>query len=363
MSDIPNPPFFVVTSSASDNLSALEGMIGQLVTGAGSRPKMEVRKAADNRLLVGVPAVLDRLQALKAQPRPEFTAAFKTPAAPLQLIVAPGPDQHRVLQETFPTFPPPWQQLTGQAISDGIQWAVLSMDMSPALKARLLVESKNDAAAEQLKQIAVTSLNQLAQLPQVQQIIPTAKDLAALVQPVVNGKQVSVTLSEDAKTIEAVMKPLVDAIAAARQNAQRMQSMNNLKQLGMAMHNYHDTYKRFPPAASYDASGKPLLSWRVLILPYIEQKALYDQFKLDEPWDSEHNKKLIPIVVKTYQDPNAGLKPGMTTYLVPVGEGTVFGGKESLRLRDIIDGTSNTLMIVSVTPDRAYPGPSRRICP
>jgi len=67
----------------------------------------------------------------------------------------------------------------------------------------------------------------------------------------------------------------------------------NLKQIALAMHNYHDTYGTFPPHAIYSKDGKPLLSWRVMILPYIEQNNLYQQFHLDEPWDSEHNQKLM----------------------------------------------------------------------
>src|SRR5262245_11036025 len=79
---------------------------------------------------------------------------------------------------------------------------------------------------------------------------------------------------------------------------QRRASANNLKQIGLALHNYHDTYGKLPPAAICDKAGKPLLSWRVAILPFIEQNALYKQFKLDEPWDSEHNKKLAEVLVK-----------------------------------------------------------------
>ena len=69
--------------------------------------------------------------------------------------------------------------------------------------------------------------------------------------------------------------------------------MNNLKQIGLAMHNYHDARGRLPAAYTVDKDGKPLLSWRVLILPYTEEAALYKEFHLDEPWDSEHNKNLI----------------------------------------------------------------------
>src|SRR5262249_34008276 len=74
--------------------------------------------------------------------------------------------------------------------------------------------------------------------------------------------------------------------------ANRKQSQNNLKLIGLAFHNYLSTYGVFPASASFKKGKKPLLSWRVAILPFIEQEALYKKFKLDEPWDSPHNKKL-----------------------------------------------------------------------
>src|SRR5438045_1511259 len=73
----------------------------------------------------------------------------------------------------------------------------------------------------------------------------------------------------------------------------RLTSSNNLKQIALAFHSFHDTYGGMPAAAICDKAGKPLLSWRVAILPWIEEGALYKQFKLDEPWDSKHNKALL----------------------------------------------------------------------
>ena len=72
-----------------------------------------------------------------------------------------------------------------------------------------------------------------------------------------------------------------------------MQAVNNLRQIGLGMHNYHATYNRFPGPAITNDKGDRLLSWRVAILPFIEQQALYEQFHLDEPWDSDHNIKLL----------------------------------------------------------------------
>ncbi|MCR9120515.1 MAG: DUF1559 domain-containing protein, partial [bacterium] len=81
----------------------------------------------------------------------------------------------------------------------------------------------------------------------------------------------------------AAMAP---AVMAARAAARQAQATNNLKQLGLAMHNYHDVYTHFPAAYTADKEGKPLLSWRVHLLPFIEGGALYEKFHLDEPWDS-----------------------------------------------------------------------------
>jgi len=126
--------------------------------------------------------------------------------------------------------------------------------------------------------------------------------------------------------------------------ADLMQSVTNLKELALAMHNYHDNHGTFPPAALHK-DGKPLLSWRVLILPYLEQKDLYDQFKLDEPWDSAHNKKLLEKMPKIFDLGKVKTKPHTTFYQVFAGEGAAFEGADGLQIQDITDGTSNTILI------------------
>jgi hypothetical protein len=148
---------------------------------------------------------------------------------------------------------------------------------------------------------------------------------------------------------------LLPAVQSAREAARRAQSMNNLKQIALAMHNYADTHGGFPPAYVADKDGKPLLSWRVLILPYLEQQALYEQFRLDEPWDSEHNKKLSETAIAVYHDPNGPPTPWMTNYLTVRGEDTAFPGKEGIKFAQITDGTSNTIMLVEVNNSQAVP--------
>jgi hypothetical protein len=123
-------------------------------------------------------------------------------------------------------------------------------------------------------------------------------------------------------------------------------SANNLKQIALALHNYHAVFKQFPPAVVRDKDGKPLYSWRVAILPYLEHDNLYKEFKLDEPWDSPQNIKLLEKMPREYSPAWLETKEPFTTYYqVIVGPGTVFEGPRP-RLRDIPDGASKTLLIV-----------------
>ncbi len=144
---------------------------------------------------------------------------------------------------------------------------------------------------------------------------------------------------------------LLPAVQSAREAARRAQCTNNLKQIGLAMHNHHDVQDGFPALAIVDKTGKPLLSWRVAILPYIEQQALYNKFKLDEPWDSPNNKELLQYMPQTYACPSLlpASGPGMTTYRAFSGKGTLLEPDRLTRMNEVLDGTSNTLMVVEST--------------
>ncbi len=145
---------------------------------------------------------------------------------------------------------------------------------------------------------------------------------------------------------------ILDAISPAR--ASRNSATNHLKQIGLAMQNFHDVRASFPAAQSQDKDGKPLLSWRVTILPLLGQRALFNEFDLDEPWDSPHNKRLIPLMPDVYRVPGSKLAAGKTTYLTLRGENTIFppGGKGTA-IRDVTDGTSYTVMVVEAAEDQA----------
>jgi hypothetical protein len=129
---------------------------------------------------------------------------------------------------------------------------------------------------------------------------------------------------------------------------QRSKSINNLKHIALAFHNYHSANNHFPAAAIMSAENKPLLSWRVAILPYLEGQALYEEFHLDEAWDSPHNKELLAKMPETYAPvvPKDGLPENCTYYQGFNGTGCLFDGDNGQAIQSITDGTSNTLLVV-----------------
>jgi hypothetical protein len=171
-----------------------------------------------------------------------------------------------------------------------------------------------------------------------------------------SGSTVTIRKSSFEALTESI-RSLVKLLQPARYRANHELVMNNLKQLALGMHNFHDHHARFPPQRLVDEKGKPLHSWRVLILPYLGGGQLYNQFRLDEPWDSEHNIKLtaqMPDVFRSPDDSAEMTAVGKTRFVAPLSDNSMFGHRgDSARIRDITDGTSNTLMVVQAATKNA----------
>jgi len=139
---------------------------------------------------------------------------------------------------------------------------------------------------------------------------------------------------------------LPDPPPLRQEDRDRARSKDNLFQIGTALHNYHSKHKTFPPAAIYSKDGKrPLLSWRVAILPFLGEGQLFEQFKRDEPWDSDHNKKLLEQMPRVFAPVGVKAKGPVTFYQAFVGEEAAFQADKGLRLVDFMDGTSNTALV------------------
>ncbi len=154
-------------------------------------------------------------------------------------------------------------------------------------------------------------------------------------------------------------------IGSVFKTPQRVAHENNLKQLVLAMHSYQDAFNRLPPAMICDPAGKPLLSWRVSLLPFLDANALYQRFKLDEPWDSPNNLPLLSQMPRVFALPG---RPGgsKTCYQVFVGPHTPWdaNGRALFNLANMPDGTSNTMLIAEganlvdwTKPDDMHLGP------
>jgi serine/threonine protein kinase len=169
-------------------------------------------------------------------------------------------------------------------------------------------------------------------------------------------------------------------VGKVEESARRMNSLNNIRQLSIGAHNMHSTFDRLPPNAIYDEkTGQPLLSWRVAYLPFMEEGELYKQFRLNEPWDSPHNIKLLDKMPKYLQVQGSKAPAGHTHYQLVTGPGTMFDpgamkpgqpfGKVGMSFVDVIDGTAYTILMIEsakavpwtkpadfeVAPDRPLP--------
>ena len=260
-------------------------------------------------------------------------------------------------------------------IPELVSWIEVSLNLKDGFDFEVTLGGNDAAAAERLKELGERAKKlgrqyietQIAEaLPQSQS--ETDKALAKYIQRIlgrlfdaiqikVENERVNVRLvglNSNFATMGILVALTLPAVQAAREAARRAAATNELREIGLGMHSYANVKREFPARAILDAEGKPLLSWRVAILPYIGEEALYKQFHLDEPWDSPHNRKLVKIMPAAYRNPSLEGE-GNTTFLAIVAPGTIFESPRGLRFRDIRDGLSKTIFVVEADADRAVP--------
>ena len=156
-----------------------------------------------------------------------------------------------------------------------------------------------------------------------------------------------------------VSRVLSAFLQGARTDAQRQQSVNNLKQIGLAIHNYAAANNHLPPPVLYGGStGKVPYSWRVAILPYLEGQDLYNQYNFNEPWDGPNNRKLIDKMPAIYGYPGlTGANQSQPSYFVFTGPETILGKGAEPSFADVFDGTSNTILAVEAKRDIPWTKP------
>lgn len=381
------PPFGVVLrmSKPQDRQTLLPMLLQQTQPATLSNGRPFLRAAAP-----GLPSVmLPNDRTIVIAPEPMLEKMMKPAAADsplLKLLRATPNDRHLTFIATLdpvrgqieaalgqtPPLPPPLERF--KQLPSLVSSLELRVNVTGQFDAEMIFRAANAQNAEQTREMLSsgvalakeTVLVQVAaqlragnqdpvQAATIAYVQRLTEHFATMLEPKLAGNEVTVAakLDANAATSGIAIGLLLPAVQAARAAAQRTSASNNLKQIALAMHNYHDAYVKFPAPAIVDANGKPLLSWRVAILPFIDQQPLYQQFKLDEPWDSPNNRALIAKMPPVYQSPGAQ-NEGKTRYLLPVGKGAMFAQPDAgVRIASITDGTSNTLMTVEAAPDKA----------
>jgi hypothetical protein len=368
LADLPGAGFLVIPCPDESNAAALgrvlrtpeseelQDLLLYLRADPQHHPMSGTRIARIGSAYIVAPgSTVERLRKNRAVPRPELTKAFEAAGNGMaQLVLAPSADQRRIIEEMLPTLSPDFGGGSSKILTRGILWSALGIEASPKLAVRWTVQSQDEASAQALQAWLEHFFQKAAANPVAQRYLPNLKELTGLLKPKASKDQVTLVLSEGEQAAPALLTAfgLVLDIVVGRSDL-----ASHLKQIALAMHNYSDAHKTFPAFASFDKDGRPLLSWRVHILPWLDQEKLYKQFHLDEPWDSEHNKKLIPLIPDVYRSRRlAGKPPGYTSVLGPVGKSLFFtGDQQGIRIQDITDGTSNTIMVVEADPDHAVP--------
>ncbi|MEM8944697.1 MAG: DUF1559 domain-containing protein [Planctomycetota bacterium] len=344
------------------------GMLGLLLSGRPDRFEIErdmrppffpdycaVHKSA----VVGgyTPEQLKQIKASQPAADRDLTEAWNALGlADCGLIVFGDEDSRRVVREMFPALPPPFAKISGELIADRLAWGGIAADLPPRTTLNLIVQADEPATAQSLQQIVRDAMELLKIVPLVQNSLDLDDlvTMTSLIDPEVFESQLTISFDNLLFDLDRLARLVTPSIKSIRQETQRNGRTAKFKQIALGMLNYESARGTYPPRATYSEDGKPLLSWRVHILPYLGLMDLYKKFRLDEPWDSEHNKQLIPLIPDVYVDPDPALarrnSQGNTSFVVPTGPDTLYSGVEAPTLKDLKDGTSNTILLVEVRP-------------
>ncbi len=339
LADVPDDyPFLVVPlggGADAGKLTARLAVLKQLDPGFG------VSRRGD-ALVAGSDRVVKRLEGAKPVRRPDLIDGLGKDAPAARLVVAPTIHTGRILGEVLPELPKELGGGSTRPLSQGLRTLRVDVEAAPRLALRLTAECRDAGMAEALDGMVRRVLGALAANKAVLAAAPKLPELAALWNPKRDGSRL--TLGFDEKAVVGLLGPYVDRLILSERAAR---TAVQLRQVAAATHAYLDRHGTFPAAASYGKAGKPLLSWRVHLLPFLGEEKLYKEFKLDEPWDSPHNKALLAKMPKVYQPHDEALATQhRTTFLAPRGEHLMFPEKRGVSVREVLDGTSNTILLV-----------------
>jgi hypothetical protein len=348
LADVPVRAPVFVARRVDDSKRA--GVLRELQEILGARMRVVVAES-DEAMVAAPREATARLGKRRAAARPELESALAAAGDhAVRVAIVPTDDDRRVVEELMPTLPALVGSVPSTVLTRGVRWLAVGADVDmPALS--ITAQSADESAAREFvagwaKAIAALGEANSPSLP------PLAAALK-VVKPTIAGDRVVVEL--DAARTRAALLAAQAPVRDVQMIYWREQNSNRLKQLGLGALNHESAKGEFPPAYSQDADGKPLLSWRVHILPFIEEVDLWRQFHLDEPWDSPHNRTLIPKMPEMFRSP-ASRHPaseGLSTYREVVGPHTAFPGDKGITWKQLADSSTQTVLVVDVDDEYA----------
>jgi hypothetical protein len=346
LADVPErPPFAVVPLGKDAHVKELTAALQEL-------HPFDVHHFTQvgDALVGGEDATVARLRGLTPAAFPDLAKALAAAHTDLaQLAVVPPKEAAKVIEQLMPTLPAEVGGGPSTPLTRGFRWAAIGVD-APTLRLTATVQAADADSARALLDLLRKTCAAFGKTPHVHDLFPDFNKLTDLLTPKVMDDRLELNLDEKAST--DALRPL---LANLLKFSEESEAAKQMEQLVRASQKHLDANGTFPAAATCDKQGKPLLSWRVRLLPYLGEEKLYKEFHLDEPWDSEHNKKLIekmPAVFRSTGDPKLAAD-GKTTFLAPLGDDTMFPPGRGVRIGEVTDGTANTILFVQADDDWA----------
>lgn len=321
-----------------DDPARVEAIVRPLIAAVPERLGFGVR-AAENAVLTGPTAAIERVRESTEIHRPELLqklasadqldhhAVVSLPTEARQSLIALWPDR---APEASPI------EFSPSQLAADLQSLTLSWSLPPEANVIATIEATDAAAGTRIKSL-----------------IGDILELAPAV-----GETLMISRGDEQFTVETTpetvtMMPKVLFGPLAQQMKQKSLS-NQMKQLALAIHNYHSVHDHIPPRCYTDREGNPLSSGRVAMLPYLEQQPLYEKFQLGQPWDSAANKKLLQEMPEIYASGRESAAKHKTRFRFPSFPGSLWHGDgPPRRFKDITDGMSNTIAMIHAPADAA----------
>lgn len=368
-------PFYVVVRIPASQDEAPAFLIAPLPEGRPVAPAKQLLQAlsgrepvVQGRLLVAAPATVEdtkeQLAKIEPKDRPELWQALGAASRyPIQFAIAPPGYVRRTIDELLPRLP---AEVGGGASSVWTKgFRSLTCGVDPAqFEVDVTVRAESAEAAKAFREELPRALAAaLRSTGRFEWGVPQA-----VIAPLIAGDRFHAVGDRvhwrisDRKNAREAGAALGAVLGRIQSETERAKQRSRYKRVLAAFLEYDIRYRSLPPAEPHrPKDGKPGLSWRVHLLPFLGQKALYEQFHLDEPWDSPHNIKLLAKMPDVYsirrsnRAEHVESKPGYTTCVAPVGKNTVMGQARPVTIGHIIDGTAYTIVLVEVQSRHAVP--------